>query len=316
MGTTQVLPGILQKHCCILPDRNTGQATIVRRLRSSQRHQGRHSAYDGQQSFSTSGTERRGRRARAPPHHRGQERSTGRSRSPIRRASLESLRTTGHSSQDDEQASGSSAITITLEYQLPDTILQSDTTREVRAPGSESATTTTVFRFGPQLSISLIHRPRQLPATTTRESHMNASHERSGSLDIIIEYQPANPIPPRGRFSEGEILDNILNIVRRQQGMRRPMSQVQPQAPPAQNSAYQEQMYSQPSRRTLQIDTFPTRTITSQEDIGSCVICMTEYETGEQVTMLPCNHNYHRCCILPWLQSNPTCPLCRNNCFR
>nr|KAF6427415.1 DLG associated protein 2 [Rousettus aegyptiacus] len=23
MGTAQVLPGILQKHCCILPDRNT-----------------------------------------------------------------------------------------------------------------------------------------------------------------------------------------------------------------------------------------------------------------------------------------------------
>jgi hypothetical protein len=24
----QVLPGILQKHCCILPDRNTGTATF------------------------------------------------------------------------------------------------------------------------------------------------------------------------------------------------------------------------------------------------------------------------------------------------
>ncbi|XP_011823991.1 PREDICTED: putative uncharacterized protein encoded by ERICH1-AS1 [Mandrillus leucophaeus] len=29
MGTAQVLPGILQKHCCILPDRNTGHLQTI-----------------------------------------------------------------------------------------------------------------------------------------------------------------------------------------------------------------------------------------------------------------------------------------------
>uniref|UniRef100_M3XV63 Uncharacterized protein n=1 Tax=Mustela putorius furo TaxID=9669 RepID=M3XV63_MUSPF len=28
MGTAQVLPGILQKHCCILPDRNTEDGSV------------------------------------------------------------------------------------------------------------------------------------------------------------------------------------------------------------------------------------------------------------------------------------------------
>ncbi|XP_077149013.1 uncharacterized protein LOC143809951 [Ranitomeya variabilis] len=161
---------------------NQGQATIVHRLRSSQRHQGRHSNNDGQQRFSNSGTERRGRCARAPPHHRRQERNTGRSRSPKGRVPLEPLRITGPSSRDDEQASDSSATTTALEIQLPDTILHSGTTRELPAP----------FR-------------------TTRESCMNDGYETIGSADTIIEFELENLILPRGRFSEVPNVNNIYS---------------------------------------------------------------------------------------------------------
>lgn len=42
----------------------------------------------------------------------------------------------------------------------------------------------------------------------------------------------------------------------------------------------------------------------------SCSICLCEYENGETVTKLPCNHIYHESCIGSWTQSHVRCPLC------
>lgn len=44
-----------------------------------------------------------------------------------------------------------------------------------------------------------------------------------------------------------------------------------------------------------------------------CSICLVELEAGEQVTVLPCMHFYHKECIGSWLKRNCTCPLCKNN---
>ncbi|XP_077149130.1 uncharacterized protein LOC143810126 [Ranitomeya variabilis] len=60
----------------------------------------------------------------------------------------------------------------------------------------------------------------------------------------------------------------------------------------------------------------PTRDVTPEEETQSCVICMTEYEIGEQVIVLPCDHSFHQGCISRWLRSNPLCPLCRNHVFQ
>lgn len=34
---------------------------------------------------------------------------------------------------------------------------------------------------------------------------------------------------------------------------------------------------------------------------------------GEKIRKLPCKHIFHDTCILPWLDSNITCPNCRFN---
>jgi len=37
-----------------------------------------------------------------------------------------------------------------------------------------------------------------------------------------------------------------------------------------------------------------------------------EYESGEQIRVLPCQHTFHSECIFPWLtERSPTCPLCK-----
>lgn len=45
---------------------------------------------------------------------------------------------------------------------------------------------------------------------------------------------------------------------------------------------------------------------------GDCAVCKDEMSIGsEAVLQLPCNHKYHGECIVPWLETRNTCPVCR-----
>uniref|UniRef100_A0A0A9EX84 RING-type E3 ubiquitin transferase n=1 Tax=Arundo donax TaxID=35708 RepID=A0A0A9EX84_ARUDO len=42
-----------------------------------------------------------------------------------------------------------------------------------------------------------------------------------------------------------------------------------------------------------------------------CSICQEEYMEGEEVGRLPCEHQYHVCCIHQWLRQKNWCPVCK-----
>ncbi|KAI8767464.1 E3 ubiquitin-protein ligase arkadia-B isoform X2 [Biomphalaria glabrata] len=42
-----------------------------------------------------------------------------------------------------------------------------------------------------------------------------------------------------------------------------------------------------------------------------CTICLSEFETGEDVRRLPCMHLFHSECVDQWLATNKNCPICR-----
>jgi hypothetical protein len=46
------------------------------------------------------------------------------------------------------------------------------------------------------------------------------------------------------------------------------------------------------------------------EEIPHCSICLGEYEEGEELLKLPCNHIYHDECISSWTSNHVKCPLC------
>ena len=43
----------------------------------------------------------------------------------------------------------------------------------------------------------------------------------------------------------------------------------------------------------------------------ACAVCQDSYHLGQDVLWVPCDHVFHRDCILPWLKSSSTCPICR-----
>ncbi|KAK4859395.1 hypothetical protein QYF36_004721 [Acer negundo] len=55
----------------------------------------------------------------------------------------------------------------------------------------------------------------------------------------------------------------------------------------------------------------PTVTILSEQDAIVCAICKDVINVGEKATKIPCGHGYHGDCIVPWLGSRNTCPVCR-----
>ncbi|XXG86699.1 hypothetical protein AAC387_Pa11g1544 [Persea americana] len=62
------------------------------------------------------------------------------------------------------------------------------------------------------------------------------------------------------------------------------------------------------------IEAVPRVKITSTHMINEsvCPVCKEEFEVGEEVREMPCNHVYHSDCIVPWLQIHNSCPVCRH----
>ncbi|XP_015127884.1 E3 ubiquitin-protein ligase RNF181 [Diachasma alloeum] len=49
-------------------------------------------------------------------------------------------------------------------------------------------------------------------------------------------------------------------------------------------------------------------------DAGSkqCPVCLKAFESSEIAKSLPCQHSFHKECIIPWLDKTNSCPLCRH----
>ncbi|KMZ99916.1 hypothetical protein PVNG_04556 [Plasmodium vivax North Korean] len=44
-----------------------------------------------------------------------------------------------------------------------------------------------------------------------------------------------------------------------------------------------------------------------------CSICYENYQHNESLIFLPCTHNFHKACIIEWINKKSTCPICKIN---
>ena len=50
---------------------------------------------------------------------------------------------------------------------------------------------------------------------------------------------------------------------------------------------------------------------TLEEDKKQCVICMEDFNNGDEVMYLPCLHVFHKDCLLEWFKGHNDCPICK-----
>jgi len=46
---------------------------------------------------------------------------------------------------------------------------------------------------------------------------------------------------------------------------------------------------------------------------SQCTVCHEQYQRGEVIRILPCEHFFHYKCLKPWFKKSNACPLCRLN---
>lgn len=61
----------------------------------------------------------------------------------------------------------------------------------------------------------------------------------------------------------------------------------------------------------LQVRTLKRGDEETTSDSHMCAVCIESYKAGEVVTVLTCDHIFHKTCIEPWLLERRTCPMCK-----
>ncbi|XP_078430742.1 uncharacterized protein LOC144702576 [Wolffia australiana] len=82
-------------------------------------------------------------------------------------------------------------------------------------------------------------------------------------------------------------------------------------APPSQQTPHDlGRIWSEVRRTEDMLRLLKTRSYIPGEDTDSCAVCLEEYEAGEEVVALQCNHLFHANCIASWLMQRNVCPIC------
>ncbi|CAF3634348.1 unnamed protein product [Rotaria sp. Silwood1] len=64
---------------------------------------------------------------------------------------------------------------------------------------------------------------------------------------------------------------------------------------------------------TICLSPSPSPTLSNNESISECSICLESYRSGQEVSILACSHEYHSSCIGEWMLKNRSCPMCRKD---
>ncbi|KZV57951.1 hypothetical protein F511_12107 [Dorcoceras hygrometricum] len=114
---------------------------------------------------------------------------------------------------------------------------------------------------------------------------------------------------------ESSSLESISRIVMLAEALFEVLNEIHHQS-----LSLSESLLPLPAPESL-VDTFPLKYHEKVKNIDldpsnvqQCYICLADYEDGDRLRVLPCNHEYHVPCIDKWLKEiNRVCPLCRHN---
>lgn len=150
-------------------------------------------------------------------------------------------------------------------------------------------------RYGPRTSIA--GRPRQSRAKGLARAMLE-------TLPIVKFGDPV-PMKPEGRDIE---LEGSKSNQSHGHAANDSLHHTEAVPEPSPNNATSSNSPSMSEGPVLE----PVVNAEQQNSNLGCSICTEDFTKGEDVRVLPCNHQYHPTCIDPWLLNvSGTCPLCR-----
>ena len=158
--------------------------------------------------------------------------------------------------------------------------------------------------YRPEIDQDFLRRRREMLRRRIRNLAAQASGNRNAILDwailmasedstIEFHFQMPEPEGYTGNpedYVDADGYEELLQNLADNDGAARRG------APPASKSA---------------ISALPSVEIKSAEEVLACAICKDAVSIGETARKLPCGHGYHGDCIIPWLTSRNSCPVCR-----
>ena len=80
--------------------------------------------------------------------------------------------------------------------------------------------------------------------------------------------------------------------------------------------SFESSLHGNPPASQRAMDNLPKIEITNEnvdkfKDI-TCNICLESFSVGNIVRVLECKHEFHENCIITWLKTRNTCPVCRH----
>ncbi len=154
--------------------------------------------------------------------------------------------------------------------------------------------------------------PRSSSQPSSRPSlHIN----NNTNLRNIIQHPPLPPLPPRTHLRP-HLRTNLPNLIRdrRLRGEQNGIN--------INNMLRIQSLFTDDDIRNISLtdrhETPVNLHVLSRDTIicqapshGNCVVCQENWENGEMVRKLPCQHVFHIMCIDRWFADNNVCPVCR-----
>ena len=158
------------------------------------------------------------------------------------------------------------------------------------------------------ISINSESHPIHYEPFSSRNMNNNNNNNENNSSDLLNHILFTQGVP-HPRSSVG-LLDLILNYALIQ-NYNRNLENIINQILMNDNNKYGNPPASQSS-----VDKLDHFKITEQKlkDFGfenSCPVCKDEFVVNEECLLMPCEHHFHKDCLIPWLKERNSCPICR-----
>ncbi|KAK4369877.1 hypothetical protein RND71_009352 [Anisodus tanguticus] len=100
-------------------------------------------------------------------------------------------------------------------------------------------------------------------------------------------------------------LDHKLRRTKSKEGSVKDVENGKPES----NTMHKKEMFG---LKQNGIKTF-SRVVKQWKDIDKdeCTICLDQFKVGDNLMHLQCDHKFHSCCLVPWLENYAYCPCCR-----